>query len=159
MSSSTLCRLIRAAVIAAAAIAGFIVFLIIPHWGRVIREANPEFAGWFWPWLMFIWATAVPCFVILVYVWRVAGAVGRETVFTLRTAGWIKTSAILLFADAGFFFAGNVVFLILQMTAPPVLFISMFIDILAISLALLAAVLARYVTKAAALQEESEGTI
>ena len=159
MSSKTLCYLIRFAVMATAACSLFIALFVIPSWGASIADANPEYAGWYLPWLVFIWTASLPCFAILLFIWKVSGAIKREEVFLLKTAKWIKTSAVLLFADAGFFFVGNVAFLLFQMSHPGILFLSMLGNIFAIALALLAAVLSRYITKAAELQEASEGTI
>ena len=158
MTSKTLCYLIRFAVIATAACALFIALFIVPSWGSSI-DANPEFSGWYLPWLVFIWIASLPCFAILVFIWKVSGAINRDEVFTLRTAKWIKTSAALLFADAGFFFIGNVAFLLFNVSHPGILLISMLGNIFVIALALLAAVLSRYITKAAELQEVSEGII
>ena len=61
--------------------------------------------------------------------------------------------------DAALLFVGNVVLLLLNMNHPGILLLSVIGDIFIIALALLAAVLSRYLTKAAILQEESEGTI
>lgn len=159
MSSKTLCYLIRFAVIATAACALFITLFIVPSWGSSIADVNPELSGWYLPWLIFIWIASIPCFAILIFIWKVSGAIKREEVFTIKTAKWIKTSAILLFVNAGFFFAGNILFLFLNMSHPGILLLSMVGDIFAIALALLAAVLSRYITKAAELQEVSEGMI
>ncbi|MDR3311117.1 MAG: DUF2975 domain-containing protein [Oscillospiraceae bacterium] len=159
MSSKSLCAWVRAAVIAAAVCGSVLCLGILPDWGRQIVAENPNMENWFLPWLIFLWAAALPCFAILVFVWKVSGAIAREEVFTLRTAKRIKTAAGLLFADAGFFFAGNLALLLLNMSHPFVLFLSIFADIFAVAAAILAATLSRYITKAAALQEESEGTI
>lgn len=83
----------------------------------------------------------------------------RETVFTFQTAKWVKTGAVLLLSDIVFLFVGNVVLLLLNMNHPGILLLSVIGDIFAVALALLAAVLSRYLTKAAVLQEESEGTL
>jgi hypothetical protein len=159
MSSKTLCHLIRFAVIVSAACALFIALFIIPAWGQSLARANPELSGWYTPWLIFIWVASIPCFVILIFVCKVSGAIKNDEVFTIKTAKWVKTSAILLFSDAAFFFFGNVIFLLLKMSHPEILFLSMLGDIFAIALALLASVLSRYLTKAAELQDVSEGTI
>jgi len=159
MSSKILCLLIRVAVLATAVCALFIILFIVPSWGNSLVGDYPEFSGWYVPWLSFIWAASIPCFAILVFVWRVSDAIKMDEVFTLRTAGWIKMGAILLFADAAFFFIGNILFLLLDMSHPGVLLVSTLGDIFAIALALLAAVLSRYITKAAELQEVSEGMI
>jgi hypothetical protein len=83
----------------------------------------------------------------------------HDTVFTVKTAKWVKIGGILLLSDAAFVFVGNVVLLLLNMSHPGVLLFCIIGDIFAFALALLAAVLSRYLTKAAVLQEESEGTL
>lgn len=159
MSSKTLGSLMRISVIAAALCGLFLCLYVIPSWGWSIIVTNPELSHWFWPWLLFAWLVALPCFVILVFVWKVSGSVIRETVFTFQTAKWVKTGAVLLLSDIAFSFVGNIVLLLFNMNHPGVLLLSVIGDIFAVALALLAAVLSRYLTKAAVLQEESEGTL
>ena len=159
MSSKTLGNLMRVSVIAAAICGQFLCAYIIPVWGWDVACANPEFAGWFWPWLIFAWAFSIPCFAILYFVWRVSGAVYNETVFTMQTANWVKAAAVTLLCGAELLFVGNVVLFLLNMNHPGILLMFMAGDIFIIALVLFAAVLARYITKAAVLQEESEGTL
>jgi hypothetical protein len=149
----------RISVIATAICGLFLFIYVIPSWGGSIINANPEFSGWFRPWLIFAWLVALPCFAILVFVWKVSGSVTQETVFTVLTAKWVKMGAVLLLYAAAFLFIGNVVLLLLDMNHPGILLLSIIADIFAVALALLAAVLSRYLTKAAVLQEESEGTL
>ncbi len=159
MTSKSLGSLIRISVIAAAISGLFLCSYVIPSWGWSIINANPEFGGWFWPWLVFAWLVALPCFAVLVFVWKVSGAVTKDTVFTILTAKWVKTGALLFLCDAAFLFIGNVILLLFNMSHPGILLLSVIGDIFAVALALLAAVLSRYLTKAAVLQEESEGTL
>jgi len=159
MSSKTLCVWVRIAVIAVALCGLVLCAYLIPLWGVDIATANPEFENWYLPWLLFLWVVSLPCFSILIFVWKVSGAINREEVFSSKTARWIKISAVLLFADVGLFFIGNLTFWLIGMNHPGILLLSMLVDIFAIALAVLAAVLSRYITKAAVLQEENEGTI
>lgn len=149
----------KISVIAAAICGLFLCLFAVPSLGRGVIETNPEFSGWFWPWLTFAWLFSLPCFAILVYIWKVAGAVIGDTVFTVKTAKWVKIGAILLLSDTAFLFTGNVLLLLLNMNHPGILLLSIIGAVFAIALALLAAVLSRYLTKAAALQEECEGTL
>ncbi|MDR3344931.1 MAG: DUF2975 domain-containing protein, partial [Oscillospiraceae bacterium] len=121
MSPKTLSRLLQLSVVATAACALFILLFVVPSFGEGIVTQNRQIADWYWPWLSFIWLTAVPCFAILVLIWRVSGAVRRDEVFTVKTAKLIKAGAVILFADVGFFFAGNIVLFILKMSHPAVL--------------------------------------
>jgi len=159
MTSLSLCRIVRAAVVAVA-ICGLVVCgYILPRWGMEAALRRTEDSSYYMPWLVFLWAAAVPCFIIVALVWKVSTAIKNDRVFTFETARLVKTGSVLLFCDVGFFFVGNVVLFILNLSHPGVLLASLFIDVFGVSLALLAAVLARYLTKAAALQEEADGTI
>lgn len=159
MSSRSSGSLMRVSVIVAAICGLFLCLYIIPLWGQSIIFTNPEFESWFWPWLIFTWLVALPCFAILFFVWKVSGAVMRETVFTIQTARWVKMGAVLLLSDAILVFVGNVLMLLLNMNHPGVLLLSVVGVIFVIALALFASVLSRYLTKASVLQEESEGTL
>jgi len=159
MSSKTLCNLVRAAVIAVIICGIAACGYILPSWGASIAKDNPEFANCYLPWLIFLWVSAVPCFAILVLVWKVSTSIKREQVFTIQTARMVKIGAVLLFYDMGFFFIGNILLLLLNMSHPGILLLSFFVDVFGLSLAVLAAVLSRYLTKAAVLQEEADNTI
>ena len=159
MSSKTLGNLMRVCVISIAICGLFLCLYVIPHWGKSIITSYPEFSSWFWPWLIFAWLVALPCFAVLVLVWRIAGAVLNETVFTLLTAKWMKMVSVLLLTDAGILFSGNIIYLFLRMNHPSVVIFSMMGDIFIVALALFAAALSRYITKASILQEETDGLV
>ena len=159
MSSKALYKLIRAAVIAVAICGAAAFIYLVPLFGADIAKNNPEYAYCYFPWLIFIWITAVPCFVFLIFIWKISTAVKYDTVFTLQTARLVKISAALLFIVVGFFFVGNILFMLLGMNHPGILLLSLIADVFGVSLALMAAVMARYLTKAATLQEEADSTI
>lgn len=159
MSSKTLCLIMRATVISVAISLLFLCGYLFPSWGIDIATANPEFAHWYWPWITLLWASSILCYCVLVYIWKVSGAVEREEVFTVKTAKWVKAGALLVFADVGLFFVCNLLFWLIGINHPGIMLLSVIVDLFAITLAVLAAVLSRYLTQAAVLQEESEGTI
>ena len=159
MSSKSLCQIVRTAVIAVT-ICGLITCgYILPAIGADIIQSNPEFTHWYLPWLIFLLITSMPCFVILALVWKVSSAIKQERVFTFQTARLVKIAAMIMFCDVIFFFAGNFVLFLLNMNHPGIFFLSFFVDVFGIALALSAAILSRYLTKAAVLQEEADGTI
>lgn len=158
MSSKALCALVRAAAAAVAA-CGLAGCIYLPKLGQSILAAYPEYAYCYYPWLIFLWLAALPCFAVLMLVWQTSVAIKHEQVFTFRTARLVKAGALLLLADAAFVFAGNAALLLLNMNHPGIFLAFLFADIFAVSLAVMAAVLSRYLTKAAALQEEADGTI
>ena len=159
MSSKTLCLFIRVAVVGVAFCALLICALLLPVQANAMIHEDPAAAGFVWPWIFFLWAVALPFFAILVYVWKVSTAIKWDQVFTRQTAKWVQTGSLLLFGDIGLFFLGNAVFAFLEMSGPPIVMMSLIIIVFGISMALCAAVLSRYIAKAADLQDESEGTI
>jgi hypothetical protein len=159
MSSETLSKLMRGSVVAIAVFGLFICAVFLPLLGRDMVQQCPQVSAWFWPWLIFAWLFAAPGFAVLALVWRVSGAVRDETVFTMQTAGWVKSGAILLLGDSAFLIAGNIFFAAFSVNHFSVVFMSFFFAVLGVAFAVLAAVLARYLTKAAVLQEEAEGTL
>ena len=159
MSSKTLSNLVRTAVIAVTLCVAAGCFYVLPLYGTNLALKYPALAHCYYPWLFFLWISSAPCLAILVIIWIVSKAIKQEQVFTITTARLVKISAVILFSYICFFFAGNTVFLLLNMSHPLVLLISIFINVFGVSLAVLAAVLSRYLTKAAKLQEEVDSTI
>ena len=158
MSSTTLCAFVRFAAISAAICGLALCGYVYPIALNDILGFDPNIGG-VNIWLVFLWLTSAPCFIILVYVWIVSGAVKRDEVFTLKTALWIKRAAVLLLVNVGIFAAGNVILLAIGLSRPNIFLLSMLVCIFGVSLALLAAVLSRYISRAADLQEEADGTI
>ena len=159
MSSKALCKMLRASVVAIA-ICGLVACVyIFPAIGEQIVHFNPEYSHWPLPWLIFLWITAAPCFVILILIWKVAAAIKQERVFTNQTARLVKAGSLLMFGSVIFFFVGNIVFLLLGMSHQEIYVPSLFVIILGMALAVSAAILSRYLIKASMLQEEADGTI
>ena len=141
-------------------ICGLIVyFVILPSYGRSIVTDYPEFAGRFWPWLIFLWTTAIPCYAVLLFGWRMAESIEEDRSFTNKNARYLKWISWLAAGDAAFFFAGNVILLLADMSHPGVTLFSLLLVFSGVSVAVASAVLSHLVKKAAALQEESNLTI
>ena len=128
MTSRTFGNLMRISVIAAALSGLFLCAYVIPSWGQSIVNANPELGGWYRPWLIFEWLVALPCFAVLVYVWKVSDAVMKDTVFTMLTAKWVKMGSVLLLLDAHF--CSSETLYVLAGMSHPVSFMSVIGDIL-----------------------------
>jgi len=71
----------------------------------------------------------------------------------------LKSISVLSVLDAGFFFVGNIVLLLLNMSHPGVVLASFVIVFVGVAIAVASAVLSHLVKKAAALQEQSDWTI
>ncbi len=140
-------------------ICGVIGYAIIPMFGADMRSLYPEFSNRFLPWLIFIWASGVPCFMVLVLAWRIATNIGKDQSFSGQNARMLKWISVLAAGDAGFFFVGNVLFLLLDLSHPGVVLASFLVVFVGIAVAVMSAVLSYLVNKAAALQEQSDLTI
>lgn len=142
------------------AICGLVVYaLVIPMCGISLRSQYPEFSNRFWPWLIFIWVSGIPCFLVLYYAWRISTNIGNDQSFTDQNASLLKSISVLSALDAGFFFVGNIVLLLLNMSHPGVVIASFVIVFVGVAVAVASAVLSHLVKKAAALQEQSDWTI
>ena len=134
-------------------------FAILPNFGESLHESYPEFAGWHWPWMIFLWCTALPCIAALILGWGVAGRIGKDRSFCMENARALRAIAFLAAGDAAFFFLGNVVFLFLNMSHPGVVLASLLGVFAGVAVAIAAAALSHLVRKAAELQEQSDFTI
>ena len=90
-------------VIAGMAACGLLVcFVMLPEIGRTIVSGAPEFAGWYRPWLAFLWLTAIPCFAALVFGWKIAGNIGADQSFSRENARLLKWIAWMAAGDDAF---------------------------------------------------------
>lgn len=131
----------------------------LPMYGLYLRTAYPEFSNRFWPWLIFLWASAIPCFTILAFAWKVTINIGKDQAFSAQNARLLKWISNLSAADSGFFFIGNTLLLLLNMSHPGILIASFAIVFIGLAATVVAAVLSHLVKKAAELQEQSDWTI
>ena len=142
------------------ALCGLVVYaLVVPMYGMSLRSQYPEFSNRFWPWLLFIWVSGIPCFTVLGYAWKIATNIGNDRSFTDQNASLLKTISILSALDAAFFFIGNIVLLFLNMSHPGVVIASLVIVFVGVAVAVASAALSHLVKKAAVLQEQSDWTI
>lgn len=142
------------------AVCGLLIyFLVIPQIGRDAVLQVPEFAYCFWPWLIFLWLTAIPCYLALVWGWKIASAIGRDESFTRDNAAYLKRIMLAAIADSAFFFAGNLLFLFLNMNHPGIFIASLFICFVGTAIAVAAGCLSHLVEKAAVMREDNESFV
>lgn len=132
---------------------------VIPMYGVSLKDRYPEFSYCFWPWLVFLWLSAVPCFISLAFLYRVARNIGKDRSFCAENAGYLRTVSRLFLFDAAFFFAGNVALIFLNMSHPSIALASLAVVFTAVGASVAAAVLSRLASKASALQEQSDLTV
>jgi len=147
-------------VIAAVAACAFMLYAyLIPEIGRAIAYYSPTYSHCFWPWLGFLWATAIPCAMVLVFAWNIAVNIGQDRSFSTDNADLLRRISHCINLDAAFFFAGNIVMLLLNMSHISVLLLSLAIVFAAIVVSMICNALSHLVRKAAVLQDQSDWTI
>ena len=133
--------------------------LLIPAYGKSLVTQYPEFSNRYWPWLLFLLATAIPCYAALALSWRIAGSIGQDRSFTRANAKRLSAISRLAAGDAGLLFAGNFILILLNMSHPGVFLGMLLIVFAGVAVAVAAACLSHLVQKAAALQAQSDLTI
>lgn len=159
MEQKTLAKWLKAILIGIGVCGAILYGWLLPAIGRDIVVDYPEFSNRYWPWLAFLWATGLPCFVVLVLGWQIADAIGRDRSFTLSNARRLTWISRLAAGDAAFLFAGNAALVLLNMHHPGVFLAMMAVVFAGAAVAVAAACLSHLVQKAAALQEQSDLTI
>ena len=137
----------------------FIYLIVFPSLGDSFAYENPEFAYCFWPWLVFLWISGIPCYIFLALGWKIATNIGKDNSFSKENAKYFKWGAWLAAGDTAYFFIGNIVLLLLNMSHPGITLASMVVSFIGISIAVCAAVLSHLVQKASELKEENDLTI
>ena len=159
MEQKTLSRWLKL-VLVGLGLCGLVVYgAILPLYGQSILSLNPDMGNRYWPWLIFLWASGVPCYAALVIGWRIAVNIGLDRSFSGDNARCLKRIALLAAGDAVFFFAGNIVLLFANMSHPGVVLGSLLVVFAGVAVSIAAAALSHLVLKAALLQEQSDLTI
>ncbi len=160
MKQKTLALWLKIVIIGVALCGLIICFVMLPSIGRDFADSlNGEFDYAYWPWLIFLWLTALPCFAALGIGWKIADNIGRDRSFSIENAKLIFTISVLAAADSAFFFIGNIILLLLNMNHPGIVLFSWIVVFFGLAVAVGAACLSHLVRKAAALQDESDLTI
>lgn len=134
-------------------------FFALPLIGHGATEMFPEYASVYWPWMIFIWLTGVPCFAFLPVGWSIASNIARGKAFSLQNAKLLSTVGFLAAGDAVFFLIGNVVFLFFNINHIGIVLGSVLVSFLAFSVAVAAMALSSLTRNASDIREENELTI
>ena len=133
---------------------------LVPAYGASFAYSAPEFAYCYWPWLIFLWLCAVPCFVSLYFGWKIASNIGNDNSFSFDNANHLKTISKLAAFDCAFFFLGNWALLFMNMSHPGVAIIfAPLVIFVGIAVSVVCAALSHLVYKSAVLQSENDLTI
>ena len=160
MKQKTLSILLKAVIIGVALCLALVYIWLVPDFGGSLAEAGDgEFRYMFTPWLMIVELTALPILIALVLAWMIAENIGRDRSFTQQNAKLLAVIAVLAAVDAGYFLIANVVMMLLNMSHPGMLILSLIACFVGACVCVAAGVLSHLVLKAARLQEQSDLTI
>ena len=159
MKQKALSGWLKAAVIGLGIVGLFVYAFIIPSYGGSLRAQYPEFANCYWPWVIFLWGSGVPCYAALVFGWKIFGNIGRDRSFCAENAKYMQAISLLAAGDTVYFFLGNVILLLLNMSHPGVTLFSMAVVAIGTAVFIAAAALSHLIRKAAVLQEQSDLTV
>lgn len=159
MNQERLSKWLKIIILGVGICGAIIYFYIFPFWGREIIAEKPEFTYAYMPWLIFLWITAVPCYVVLICGWRIASEIEKDNSFSEVNARRLKIISYLAAGDCLLFFGGNIIFLFLDMNYAETVLLSLIIVFFGVAVAVTSAALSHLVYKAAELQEESQFTI
>lgn len=159
MEQRTLSRWLKFVIIGVGICGLLIYFYVLPDYGKNLASGYPEFSDRYWPWLIFLWITAIPCYAALAFGWKIADNIGKDRSFSMDNAKLLKWIAWMAAGDSAFFFVGNVGMMLFGMSHPAVLLASMMLVFAGVAVTVAAAALSHLVRKAADLQEQSDLTI
>ena len=148
-------------IIVGVGICGLVVYgMVIPILGQWIAAFEQGVYDYcYWPWLVFIWITGIPCYIVLILAWKIASNIGVDRSFCAENAKLFKWISVLALGDAIFFFAGNILYLFLNMNHPSIVLFSLLVVFAGVAVAIASAALSHLVLKAEVLQEQSDWTI
>ena len=107
-------------------------------------------------WTAFMWVLAIPCYAVLVFIWRMADEISRDNSFSMENAGHLKHIALLAGADALLLLVGNLIFMALGHSIPTLALVSAFVCFIGMAISVGAACLSHLVHKAAVAQDEND---
>lgn len=158
MTQRKLADLLKVICIGLAVIGAVVYFLVLPTIGQDWAKED-GYEGYFWPWLLFLWGTGIPCYMALFQFWVVCGEIRHDNSFCEENAIRMMNIALLILGDVGYFFAGNVLFLLLGINHPGIFLVSLAIDVFGVGIGVAAAALSHLVYKAAVMQAENDLTV
>ncbi len=159
MSQRGLANSLKAVIIGVAVCGLVIYFYFLPVWGRAIIQAAPAYENCYIPWMVFLWITGVPCYLVLLCGWKIASEIGADRSFTDLNARLLKYIAALSAFDSVLLFVGSGVFYVLGMSHGGLMLFCIVVVFAGVTVTVAAAALSHLVYRAAELEEESELTI
>lgn len=106
---------------------------------------------------VFHWLVSLPCFVLLIFAWKITSNMNEGKLFLEKNAVYVSHASIILLIDIIIFLIGNIVFTILGWSNW--LILNILISIIGLVVSIFMYILSKYLICAAKLQEESDFTV
>ena len=159
MEQKKLARWLKTAIIAAG-ICGIGVYFYICRFGQFMAaDYIPEASECLLPWLVLVFLSAVPCYVILIFGWAVATNIGKGCAFSHANGTHVMMISRLFLADALILFLGNIILWLMGFNHPGVVIMLLIPECLLVAVSGACAVLSRLIRQAAELKEQNDLTI
>ena len=133
--------------------------VVVPALGNDLVSHYPEYNDAYYLWVVFLWLTAIPCYIVLYLAWKISANIGKDNSFSKENAVCMKYISMLAAGDSIFFFIGNIIYLVIGFNHPSVVLAALVIVFIGVSIAVAAAVLSHLILKVAQLKEENDLTI
>ena len=141
-------------------ICGLLVYImLVPMYGNTVFDGTQSYERWHYPWLALIWFTAVPYYITMYCLFRIAVNIGKDKSFCIQNATYLKWISYLASIASYLVFAMEVLYMVLGMEHQGTALGLLIIIIFGIAVSIASALLSHMVVKAARLQEENELTI
>ena len=145
MKQKELANLLKIMIIGVAICGGCVYGLVIPPLGIGMMAATI--------------LTLVPCYVALIYSWRIMSHIANDESFTMENAKLLAKISSLARIDSVFLFSWSLLFFTTKLTNLQILVSSLLIAFLGIVVAAIFAALSHLVLRAADLQDQYDLTI
>jgi len=156
----TLSNWLKSVVIGMGVLGAIVYGLVLPMCWQNATVNHASLGGTtYWIRMVFLWITAIPCYIALVYAWKVFTEIGNNNSFSFVNAKYLKNVAILALVDTVYYLLGNLVLFFLNKNHPGVLLIAFLITFVGVAVVIVCAALSQLIQKAAEMKEENELTI
>lgn len=156
----TLSNWLKSVVIGMGILGAIVYGVVLPTvWQEATANHTTLGGAAYWIRMGFLWVTGIPCYIALVYAWKVFTEIGNNNSFSFVNAKYLKNVALLALIDTIYYFVGNVVMFFANMNHPGVLLVSFLICFVGVAVVIVCAALSQLIQRAAELKEENELTI
>lgn len=144
------------------AVCGLVVYMyIFPN--LILRfmpySQNGENLSIFNNWMIILWISAIPCYMVLVFGWLISKNIGNDKSFTIENAKYLKYIMVITLVDCIYYFIANIIMFYMKANNETIMIFSLVAIFAGIVFAVAIACLSHLVLKAAKLQTENELTI